>query len=198
LDRRRRCRPALARRLHLARATHHAPLSKAPMSIRELTAIPWPSRDSLALSPDGKYLAYSDNAGLAHQTVGDWRTRTLPLPARRHRPGLPGFRRLGFPTEPRLLTNLEVAGEPSSIWILSLIGYAPRKFRDDSFAHSISPDGERSFLPQRARDWQRRKASTPGIWRPDNLDGGGKRTGSAKRLAQGDEATGFMQVVFVS
>jgi Tol biopolymer transport system component len=40
-----------------------------------------------------------------------------------------------------LLANLEVAGKPSSIWILSLIGYEPRKFHDDGYAHSISPDG---------------------------------------------------------
>jgi Tol biopolymer transport system component len=48
-----------------------------------------------------------------------------------------------FPDGSRLLANLEVAGKPPSIWILSLIGYAPRKFRDDGYAQSISPDGER-------------------------------------------------------
>ena len=68
------------------------------------------------------------------------RNETLPLPAEVASAHATCFR-LPVSRRTRLLANLEGAGKPPSIWILSLIGYAPRKFRDDAFAHSISPDG---------------------------------------------------------
>jgi Tol biopolymer transport system component len=94
-----------------------------------------------ALSPDGKYIAYSDDIGLHIKLVETGEMRTLPLPAElasTHATWLPAA---WFPDGTRLLTNLEVAGKPPSTWIFSLVGDAPRKFRDDGFAHSISLDG---------------------------------------------------------
>src|ERR1700756_5817660 len=94
-----------------------------------------------AISPDGKYLAYSDDGGLHIKLVETGEMRTLPLPAdvaSTHATWLPAA---WFPDGTRVATHLEGAGKPPTIWILSLIGDAPRKFRDDSFAHSISPDG---------------------------------------------------------
>jgi len=112
------------------------------MTQRQLTANPaGHGVNGAAVSPDGKYLAYSDDLGLHIKLVETGEMRTLPLPAEvtsTHATWLPAA---WFPDGTRVLTNLEVAGKPPSIWILSLIGDAPRKFRDDGFAHSISPDG---------------------------------------------------------
>ena len=103
-------------------ATHHAPISKPPMSLRQLTANPaGHGVTRSAISPDGKYLAYSDEAGLHIKLLETGEMRTLPLPAEvgsTHATWLPAA---WFPDGTRLLANLEVAGKPSSIWILSLI-----------------------------------------------------------------------------
>ena len=118
-----------------------------------------------AISPDGKYLAYSDDAGLHIKLLETGETRTVPLPvetASSHATWLPAA---WFPDGTRLLANLEVAGKPPSIWILSLIGYAPRKFRDDGFAHSISPDGATIvFTAARTGSSEGQGRGTPGIW----------------------------------
>jgi eukaryotic-like serine/threonine-protein kinase len=178
-------------------ATHYTPMSKPPMSLRQLTANPaGHGVTRSALSPDGKYLAYSDDAGLHIKLLETGETRTLPLVAEAasaHATWLPAA---WFPDGTRLLANLEVAGKPPSIWILSLIGYAPRKFRDDAFAHSISPDGTtivftaaRTGLGERHGD-EPREFGDQTIWLA-GVDGQ-----APVRLAQGDEDTGFTQVVW--
>jgi eukaryotic-like serine/threonine-protein kinase len=178
-------------------ATHRSPLSKPPMTQRQLTANPaGHGVNGAALSPDGKYLAYSDDMGLHIKLVETGEMRTLPLPAEAaatHATWLPAA---WFPDGTRLLTNLEVAGKPPSIWILSLIGDAPHKFRDDGFAHSISPDGARIvFTAARtglgeSQGGHTREFGDGTIW----LVGA---NGEAPRmLAQGDQGTGFMQVVW--
>jgi eukaryotic-like serine/threonine-protein kinase len=176
--------------------TRHAAMSKPPMSLRLLTA----NRAGhgvtrSALSPDGKYLAYSDDAGLHIKLLETGETKTLPLPveaASAHATWLPAA---WFPDGTLLLANLEVAGKPPSIWILSLIGYAPRKFRDDAFAHSISPDGTtivfsaRTGLGESQGD-EPREFGDQTVWLA-GVDGE-----PPIRLAQGDEATGFTHVVW--
>jgi serine/threonine protein kinase/Tol biopolymer transport system component len=119
-----------------------APPSKPAMTQRQLTT------NSLghgvkgaAISPDGKYLAYSDDAGLHIKLVETGEMRTLPLPAEVESAHATWMPAAWSPDGTQLFTNLDVAGKPPSIWILSLIGNAPRKFRDDAFAQSISPDG---------------------------------------------------------
>jgi serine/threonine protein kinase len=62
-------------------ATRHAPLSKPSMTQRQLTANPAHGVNGAAVSPDGKYLAYSDDAGLHIKLVETGEMRTLPLPA---------------------------------------------------------------------------------------------------------------------
>src|SRR5258708_1691401 len=63
-------------------ATHHVPLSKPPMTQRQLTANPTGHGvNGAAISPDGRYLAYSDDEGLHLKLVETGEMRTLPLPA---------------------------------------------------------------------------------------------------------------------
>ena len=149
-----------------------------------------------AVSPDGKYLAYSDDVGLHIKLLETGETRTLPLPAEAastHATWLPAA---WFPDGTRLLTNLEIAGKPPSIWILSLIGDAPHKFRDDGFAHSISPDGERIVFTAARTGLGERQGEQPREFGDQTIWLVGVNGQAARRLAQGDEATGFMQVVW--
>jgi eukaryotic-like serine/threonine-protein kinase len=179
------------------RATHHAPINKPPLSMRELTANPvGHGVTRSAVSPDGKYLAYSDDVGLHIKLLETGETRTLPLPAEvasTHATWLPAA---WFPDGTRLLTNLEIAGKPPSIWILSLIGYTPHKFRDDSFAHSISPDGERIAFTAARTGLGDRQGEQPREFGDQTIWMAGVNGQAARRLAEGDEATGFMQVVW--
>jgi Tol biopolymer transport system component len=95
-----------------------------------------------------------------------------------------------------LLTNLEVAGKPPSIWILSLVGDAPRKFRDGGFAYSISPDGTRIvFTPTRTGIGEShglflRTFGDRTIWLV------GTNGQDPRMVAEGDPGTGFMQPVW--
>ena len=175
----------------------HTSVSKPPMTQRQLTANgAGHGVNGAATSPDGKYLAYSDDAGLHIKLVETGEMRTLPLPgevASTHATWLPAA---WFPDGTRVLTNLEVAGKPPSVWILSLIGDAPRKFRDDSFAHSISPDGStivftasRTGLGERQGEYSRQFGDQT-IWIV------GVNGQSPKMVARGDDTTGFMQVVW--
>jgi eukaryotic-like serine/threonine-protein kinase len=178
-------------------ATHRVPLSKPPMTQRQVTANPaGHGVNGAAISPDGKYLAYSDDAGLHIKLVETGEMRTLPLPAEvaaSHATWIPAA---WFPDGTRLLTNLEVAGKPPSIWILSLIGDAPRKFRDNGFAYSISPDGTRiAFTSARTGIGESQGAylwafGDRTIWLV------GTNGQDPRMLAEGDQGTGFMQVVW--
>jgi Tol biopolymer transport system component len=180
-------------------ATHHVPVSKPPMTQRQLTTNPaGHGVKGAKVSPDGKYLAYSDDAGLHIKLVETGEMRTLALPAEAastHATWLPAA---WFPDGTRLLTNLEIAGRPPSIWILSLIGDAPRKFRDDGFAHSISPDGAKIvFTAARTGLGERQAPTAPGEFFGDQTIWLMSVSGEAPRmLAQGDEATGFRQVAW--
>jgi eukaryotic-like serine/threonine-protein kinase len=181
----------------LRRVTHPAPVSKPPMGVRELTANPvGQSVTRSALSPDGKYLAYSDNVGLHIRLLETGETKTLPPPAEVASTRATWLPAAWFPDGTQLLTNLEVAGQPSSIWILSLIGYAPRKFRDDSFAHSISPDGGKIVFTAARTGLAERQGEQPREFGDQTIWMAGVNGLAPRRLAQGDAATGFMQVVW--
>ena len=183
------------------RTTLPAPLGKGLLTQRQLTVNSFGHGvRGAAVSPDGKYLAYSDDLGLHIKLLETGEMRTLPLPAEAASTQATWLPAAWFPDGTRLLTNLEIAGKPPSIWILSLIGDAPRKFRDDGFAHSISPDGARIVFTASRTGLGERQSESPGqiqwafgdqtIWLV-------AANGQAPRmLAQGDAATGFMQVVW--
>ncbi|MBV8632834.1 MAG: protein kinase [Silvibacterium sp.] len=121
-----------------------APINKPAMTQRQLTTnSAGHAVKGAAISPNGKYLAYSDDGGLHIKLIDTGEMRTLPLPAEFESAHATWKPAAWSPDGTELFTNLDVAGQPPSIWILSLIGNAPKKFRDDSFAQSISPDGTR-------------------------------------------------------
>ena len=175
-------------------ATHQASMSRPPIRIRQLPAVHGVTRS--AISPDGKYLAYSDDAGSHIRVLETGETRTLPLPSEVASTRATWLPAAWFPDGTRLLANLEVAGKPPSIWVLSLIGYAPRKLRDDGYAQSISPDGETIvFTAARTTGLSERQDEEPREFGDQTIWLAGVN-GQARRLIDGDEATGFTQVVW--
>jgi eukaryotic-like serine/threonine-protein kinase len=103
-----------------------------------------------AISPDGKYLAYSDTKGIRIQLVATGEARVVPPPE-----ALKGekvqWEVVGpwFPDNTRFVVNAHPAGErqvdwssrASSIWLVSAAGGPPTKLRDNATAYSVSPDG---------------------------------------------------------
>jgi Tol biopolymer transport system component/DNA-binding winged helix-turn-helix (wHTH) protein len=140
----------LAAILALWLATHRAQ-PKPELKQRRLTANPVEHPVSgAAISPDGKYLAYSDPAGIHVKLIETGETHTI-TPQRGSRsagsqagefaPSNAAWVLAGwFPDGRRLLANL---GEEKgySIWTLSILGGSPRKLREAACANSVSPDG---------------------------------------------------------
>ena len=148
-----------------------------------------------AISPDGEYLAYSDDAGLHIKLVETGEMRTLPLPAEVESAHATWMPAAWSPDGTLLYTNLEVAGKSPSIWILSLVGNAPRKFRDAASAQSISPDGTTLVFTAGRTAVGANQAGmyTPGdraIWLV------GINGQDPRMLAQGGEATGYISVAW--
>ena len=129
------------------------PLAVVPnLKLRQLTFNP-PENPvtSGAISPDGKYLAYSDTKGMHIQIVDTGEIRTIPPP------DLPEgtkvnweiFHSLWFPDSTRFIANAHPADESgsewgsqtTSIWMVTVNGGAPRKVRDNAMGWAVSPDG---------------------------------------------------------
>jgi Tol biopolymer transport system component/DNA-binding winged helix-turn-helix (wHTH) protein len=94
-----------------------------------------------ALSPDGKYLAYWDRTGLFLKLISAGETHALNSPSE----FLP-FSYLDvvlpagwFPDSSTLLVT--PAGQPESIWSVSVLGGSPEKLMEDGEARAVSPDG---------------------------------------------------------
>jgi eukaryotic-like serine/threonine-protein kinase len=177
--------------------THHASMTRPPMNMRQLTANPaGHGVTRSAISPDGKYLAYSDDAGLHIKLLETGETTTVPLPAEADSSHATWLPVAWFPDGTRLLANLEVAGKPPSIWILSLIGYAPRKFRDDGYAHSISPDGAQIVFTAARPGLDAREGQQPREYGDQTIWLAGENGQLPRRLTEGEQATGYTQVVW--
>jgi Tol biopolymer transport system component len=176
-------------------ATRSAPAIKPAMTQRQVTTNPaGHGVNGAKVSPDGKYLAFSDDAGLHLKLLETGEMRTLALPAdaaSSHATWIPAA---WFPDGTRLLTNLEVAGQRPSIWFLSLIGDAPRKFRDDAFAQSISPDGTTIAFTAARTGLGEGSVTHREFYGDQTIWLVGVRGQEPRMLAQGDKATGFAQV----
>jgi hypothetical protein len=106
------------------------------------------------ISPDGKYLAYTDLKGMHVKLVGSDAAQTLSTPEELKNSqvswdvGFNGW----FPGGDRFLANARPATETgwssqtSSIWTFPVAGGKPRKLRDRAIAWSMSPDGTSIFL----------------------------------------------------
>lgn len=94
-----------------------------------------------AISPDGKYLVYTDERKLYLKVLATGDTRDLPQPEGLQ-DGALGHWMLGgwFPDSGRFLANM-YGSQGTSIWMVSVLGIPPRKLRDGAEAFAVSPDG---------------------------------------------------------
>jgi DNA-binding winged helix-turn-helix (wHTH) protein/Tol biopolymer transport system component len=116
-----------------------------------------------AISPDGKYLAYSDPAGIHVKLLATEEDRLIPRPA-----GIPaGSYWLvfsWFPDGTQLLADAWEPGGRKSTWTVSVLGQSPRKLREDAVGFEVSPDGTHIAFQS--------GTSSPGPWRPNGAEFG--------------------------
>jgi eukaryotic-like serine/threonine-protein kinase len=114
-----------------------APAKK--LSERQLTHNPSENRlIYAAISPDGKYLAYTDPKGLHLSVIKTGEVHDVPLPEdlRTHLWDV-----TWFPDGEKLLFTADSDAEGFMIWAISVLGGAPRKLRNDSAFPAVSPQG---------------------------------------------------------
>jgi len=125
------------------------------------------SVSSAAVSPDGKYLAYTDNTGIYLKLVRTGETHPVPLP-----PNFSARVNDWFPDGSHLLISREEQPGKASLWSISLFGGSPRQLTDDGSGGSVSPDGahiafrrvDLTYNPQLAREvWVMRSDGTDPI-----------------------------------
>jgi len=149
---------------------HAAP--QLALSQRRLTANPndAPLGGGI-ISPDGKYLAYSDPTGLYLRQVDGGETLAVPLPK-----GFVAVPESWFPDSVHLAVRQLDASDkkPPSLWQISVMGGTPRILAEEGFGAMVSPDGSKiSFLAS--------QAGHIGVWlidpdtntRREIIDGGG-------------------------
>ncbi len=95
-----------------------------------------------AISPDGKYLAYSDSTGIHIKLIQTGDSRDVPQPEI-----LKGMQ-VSWSIVPnwalegaRIIATASVPGRAPSIWSVPVIGGPPRKIRDDATATGVTRDG---------------------------------------------------------
>lgn len=100
---------------------------------------------SAAISPDGRYLAYSDPAGIHIKVLATGDERLLPKPAANS--DALWHVDSWFPDGTQLLAHSETNGR-KDLWTTSVVGQSSRKLRDGASGWSVSPDGTQiAFSP---------------------------------------------------
>ena len=121
--------------------TSHFQESRPSFSQRRLTANPHDAPlTSGVISPDGKYLAYSDPTGLYLRNVDSGETISVPLPK-----DLDAMPESWFPDSVHLVVAHfdDLEGKPPSLWEISVVGGTPRKLADAGLSARVSPDGSK-------------------------------------------------------
>lgn len=123
----------------------HRPVAQQVVSQRRLTANPHDAPlTSGVISPDGKYLAYSDPTGLYLRHVDSGETISVPLPK-----DLDAMPESWFPDSVHLVVSHfdDLENKPPSLWKISVVGGTPRKLADRGLSARVSPDGSKiAFL----------------------------------------------------
>ena len=131
-------RGAISELLHRAGIGSEAH-ARVEVSRRRLTANPSDTPlTSGAISPDGKYLAYTDSTGLYLRLVDSGEVHRVPLPDG-FRPAVESW----FPDSIHLVVSWikDPETSPPSLWVISMMGGTPRKLVDLGSWARVSPDG---------------------------------------------------------
>ena len=113
------------------------PLRRAEMVERRLTLNSAENSISgAAISPDRRYLVYTDNTGVYLKLIRSGETHLVPLP-----PNFSARVDDWFPDASHLLVSHVDQTGKTSLWRISLFGGSPRHLADDASGGSVSPDG---------------------------------------------------------
>jgi Tol biopolymer transport system component len=115
-----------------------------PPELKERRLTGNPSENPLnqgAISPDGKYLAYSDQMGLHLKLMQTGEVLNIPQPDGRAPDFYIWWPNAWFPDATRFIAAAYESGKPTSAWVISVMGGPPRKLRDDASPWAVSPDG---------------------------------------------------------
>jgi DNA-binding winged helix-turn-helix (wHTH) protein/Tol biopolymer transport system component len=117
-------------------AQHHT-AAPAQVQVSQLTANPADDRvRSAAISPDGKYVAFSDETGFYLRQIETGETHPLTLPA-----GL-SMESVGwFPDSAHMVVALHSDGQASALWEISALGGSARMLSNQGRSPAVSPDG---------------------------------------------------------
>src|SRR3984893_8452431 len=138
-----------------------------------------------AISPDGKYLAYVDQAGVHVQLIASGDTQTVSQPESLDANAAWSIASW-LPDSTSFLANAAVPGGKTSIWMVSLLGRAPKKIRDDATAWSVSTDGSQIAF-----------TANPGLFGSREIWLMTKEGDQARKLfATNDENSGFARVAW--
>ena len=141
--------------------------------LRQLTANSFENRiGSGTISPDGKYLVYTDINGMYMESIETGETRAIPEPDELKNKSVTWDipQTAWFPDNTRFVSNAHPASESpddwssvtTSVWIFSRVSGAPHQLRDNASAWAISPDGSMiSFGANKGRIGDRE------LWRMD-------------------------------
>jgi DNA-binding winged helix-turn-helix (wHTH) protein/Tol biopolymer transport system component len=120
------------------------------LKLRQLTANS-PENDVISgsISPDGRYLAYSDLTGIHIQNIETGEGQSVPQPKAFNAAETEWEVGFWFPDSTKFLVNAHRPGQDrgawdsqdTSIWIVSVLGRTLRKLRDNATSSTISPDG---------------------------------------------------------
>ena len=123
-------------------ALRQPPAPPPELRERRLTANPADNPViSTLISPDGKYLAYSDLGGIHLQLIATGETRTIPQ--------TDGWTVTSwFPDGSKLLANGPNRENPG-VWVISAMGGTPRKLQDRGSSGIVSPDGSQIAFADR-------------------------------------------------
>jgi len=122
--------------------TRRSSKTQAPFSQRRLTANPHDAPlTSGVISPDGKYLAYSDPTGFYLRHVDSGETIAVPLPN-----GFDAMPESWFPDGVHLVASHfnDLEMKPPTLWKISVVGGTPRKLADRGLSARVSPDGSKA------------------------------------------------------
>lgn len=144
--------------------------------------VDWP-----VISPDGKYLAYADDAGIRIKLLATGEIQTIAPPqalVTRRDSWTPAA---WFPDSTQLLANLLQSGR-ASIWTVSILRGSSRLLRTQGVAWSISRDGSRIAFTMPAISSV--SAPVEEIWLM------GANGEESQRLLAGDQDTAFRKLVW--
>ena len=115
-----------------------APREPAPVHAVRLTANPVddPVR-AVAISRDGRYVAFSDQTGFYLRQIDTGETHSMAVPE-----GLLVTSVGWFPDSVHMIVGMRGSGRESSLWEISVLGGSARKLIDEGRSPSVSPDGK--------------------------------------------------------